>query len=73
MNFEEIKNQIHKYKDEGKSMFTSSSFQSHSIVLLHILSRIDNKVPVIFMNTGYHFPETVKFKDQIAEQFGLNV
>ena len=73
MTFEEIKFQIEKYKNEGKKLFTSSSFQSHSLVLLHMLSRIDKSIPVYFINTGYHFPETVAFRDEIAEKFGLNV
>lgn len=72
MKFEAIKDQLEKYKAEGKKMFTTSSFQSHSIVLLHILSRIDKSIPVVFINTGYHFPETVEFKDRVAEQFGLS-
>lgn len=53
-------------------MFTSSSFQSHSLVMLHIISRIDNSIPVYFIHTGYHFPETIKFRDQITESFKLN-
>ena len=72
MTFEEISAKIQLYKAEGKSLFTTSSFQSHSLVLLHILSRIDNTIPVYFLNTGYHFPETVKFRDQITELFGLH-
>ncbi len=52
-------------------MFTTSSFQSHSLVLLHILSRIDNSIPVYFINTGYHFPESVRFAQEICQQFGL--
>src|SRR6476620_12682778 len=72
MNFEEIKDKITQYKGEGKSVFTSSSFQSHSLVMLHILSRIDNSIPVYFINTGYHFPETVQFRDYITGLFGLN-
>ncbi|MCG8386096.1 MAG: phosphoadenosine phosphosulfate reductase family protein, partial [Cytophagales bacterium] len=59
MTFEEIKKQVQKYKTQGKKLFTTSSFQSHSLVLLHILGRIDAKIPVVFINTGYHFPETV--------------
>lgn len=73
MTFEGIKEQLGKYKADGKKMFTTSSFQSHSIVLLHILSRIDKNIPVVFINTGYHFPETVGFKDMVAEKFGLTV
>ncbi|ELR68492.1 Phosphoadenylyl-sulfate reductase [Fulvivirga imtechensis AK7] len=71
MNFEAIRDQLEIYKAEGKKMFTTSSFQSHSIVLLHIISRVDKTIPVIFINTGYHFPETVEFKDRVAAEFGL--
>ncbi len=73
MNFDEIRSHIETYKSAGKKLFTTSSFQSHSLVLLHMLSRIDRSIPVYFINTGYHFPETVSFRDQIAEQFGLNI
>lgn len=73
MTFEAIKEQLISYQSEGKKMFTTSSFQSHSIVLLHIISRINNNIPVVFINTGYHFPETVEFKDRVAEEFGLTV
>ena len=72
MNFERIQSKLNEYKAAGKTLFTTSSFQSHSLVLLHILSRIDRSIPVYFINTGYHFPETVSFRDQITEQFGLN-
>ena len=68
-----VENKISQYKSEGKEMFTSSSFQSHSLVLLHLISRIDNTIPVYFINTGYHFPETLEFRDRIAKAFGLNV
>ena len=73
MNIDDIKKQIERYKEEGKKMFTTSSFQSHSIVLLHILSKVDPSIPVYFINTGFHFPETVAFKDQLAKDFNLNI
>lgn len=72
MNFEGIKDKVTRYREEGKSLFTSSSFQSHSLVMLHIISRVDSTIPVYFINTGYHFPETIKFKDHITALFGLN-
>lgn len=73
MKFEEIKSTIEGYKDEGKEIFTTSSFQSHSIPLLHIISKIDKSIPVYFLNTGFHFPETIKFRDQVVKEFGLNL
>ncbi|MFT6856061.1 MAG: phosphoadenosine phosphosulfate reductase [Cyclobacteriaceae bacterium] len=73
MSFEEIKKQIEFYKLNGKRLFSTSSFQTHSLVMLHIISKIDNSIPIYFLNTGYHFPETVAFKDKIKEEFGLNI
>lgn len=73
MEIHEIKKKIQEYRAEGKRMFTTSSFQTHSLVMLHILSKIDSALPVYFINTGYLFPETLTFRDKVAELFGLNV
>lgn len=73
MNIDDIEKKIKEYQAQGKKLFTTSSFQSHSIVLLHILSKIDRSIPVYFINTGYHFPETVAFKDELAAKFNLNI
>ena len=71
-SFAEIELQINKYKEQGLSLFSSSSFQTHSTVLLHLISRIDKKIPVYFLHTGFHFPETIIYKNQITELFGIN-
>lgn len=73
MDFEQIRSKIEDYKSKGKRIFTSSSFQTHSIPLLHIISRIDPQIPVYFLNTGYHFPETITFRDQIVDLLNLNL
>ena len=73
MNTEIIKQKIEGYKAQGLKIFTSSSFQTHSIPLLHIISRIDNTIQVYFINTGYHFTETLDYRDEVAELLGLNL
>jgi phosphoadenosine phosphosulfate reductase len=73
MKFEEIKQQVEGYVKEGKKIFVTSSFQTHSIVLLHIISRINSKIPVYFINTGFLFAETIKYKDLLAKEFGLEI
>ena len=50
-----------------------SSFGAESAALLHIVSRIDPSVPVLFLDTGKHFPETLAYRDELAERFGLNL
>ena len=50
-----------------------SSFGAESAALLHLVSRIDPSVPVLFLDTGKHFPETLAYRDQLAERLGLNL
>ncbi|MFK7830245.1 MAG: phosphoadenylyl-sulfate reductase [Congregibacter sp.] len=64
---------LHAYLDEGKKVFTTSSFQSQSLPLLHMISRVDRDIPVYYTNTGFLFAETIRFADRLADQLGLNV
>lgn len=61
------------FADDGKRLFATSSFQSNSVVLLSLLSRFAPTVPVYFLDTGYHFPETLAFRDALAARLGLSV
>jgi phosphoadenosine phosphosulfate reductase len=49
------------------------SFSGQGVVLAHMIARIDRTVPVIFLDTGFHFPETYAFKDQFVKQHDLNL
>jgi phosphoadenosine phosphosulfate reductase len=48
-----------------------SSFGAESSVLLHLISGIDPTVPVLFLETGKHFPETIAYRDLLRERLGL--
>ena len=48
-----------------------SSFGAESSVLLHLVSRIDPSVPVLFLETGKHFPETLAYRNLLIEKLGL--
>jgi phosphoadenosine phosphosulfate reductase len=48
-----------------------SSFGAESAVLLHLVSRVDANVPVLFLDTGKHFPETLDYRDLLVKQLGL--
>lgn len=49
-----------------------SSFGADATVLLHMVSQIDGALPVLFLDTGKHFTQTIAFRDQIAKKFGLS-
>lgn len=48
-----------------------SSFGTEAAVLLHMVSRIDPYVPVIFLDTWKHFPETLAYRDTLIAELGL--
>ena len=48
-----------------------SSFGAESAVLLHLLASVDRDVPVLFLDTGKHFPETLAYRDELVERIGL--
>ena len=51
----------------------AASFQAESTAILHMVSRVRPETPVLFLETGFHFSETLEFKDRMTELLGLNV
>jgi phosphoadenosine phosphosulfate reductase len=51
----------------------SSSFQTQSLPLLHLISQICPEMPVIFLNTGFHFSETLSYRDELQALLNLNI
>jgi phosphoadenosine phosphosulfate reductase len=54
----------------GKSAVVSS-FGSESAVLLHMVAAIDPNTPILFLNTGKLFGETLRYRDRLQELLGL--
>jgi len=48
-----------------------SSFGAESAVLLHLIARVDPATPVLFLETGKHFPETLAYRDLLVARLGL--
>ncbi len=51
----------------------TSSFQADCVVLLHLIRQVDARVPVLFLDTVHHFAETYRYRDEMAERWGLNL
>jgi len=51
----------------------ASAFQADGSCVMHMASQIKPDVPILFLETGYQFAETLAFKERLAEQLGLNV
>jgi phosphoadenosine phosphosulfate reductase len=51
----------------------SSSFGAQSVVSLHLVTRIRPDIPVVLIDTGYLFPETYRFVDELTQRLSLNL
>ena len=49
------------------------SFQAEDVLLTKLALELDPKIPVLFLDTGYHFRETYEYRDKIAAAWGLNL
>lgn len=57
----------------GDRVAMTTSFGVHSAVMLHLITRVVPDVPVIWIDTGYLFPETYRYAEKLTKQLTLNL
>lgn len=63
---------LHKaYETFGDKLALVSSFGAESAVLLHLASRVSTTIPVLFLDTGMLFGQTLDYRKALAAQLGL--
>src|SRR5438874_11847951 len=58
---------------EGMRFCLTSSFQAEDMAVLHILRKRIPDVPVLFLDTGYHFPQTYEYRDRMTKERSLRL
>ncbi len=61
------------WEEYGGDICMTSSFQTQSVPLLYLVAKTIPELPVIFLDTGFHFAETLAFRDQLINDYNLNV
>lgn len=56
----------------GKILLTTS-FGAQSAAFLHLATQIKKDLPLLFIDTGYHFPETLEFAQELTKKLNLNL
>jgi phosphoadenosine phosphosulfate reductase len=51
----------------------TSSFQSECVVLTDLLRQVRPDIPVLFLETFHHFPQTLAYRDEMTARYGLNL
>ena len=71
-SIEERLKALYDYFDQDDVLVTSS-FGTNAVLLLHLISRIRPNQQVHFIDTSYHFPETIAYREKLIRDFGLQV
>jgi phosphoadenosine phosphosulfate reductase len=58
---------------ESARVCLTSSFQAEDMVVLHLLRKRIPDVPVLFLDTGYHFAQTYEYRDRLAKEWSLHL
>lgn len=58
---------------EGQRPCFTCSFQAEDVVVLHLLLEEKPDIPVLFLDTGYHFPEVYAYRDALKEKLGFQL
>lgn len=57
----------------GEDLIMTTSFGTHSAVMLHLVTSVLPDIPVVFIDTGYLFPETYRFGAELSKRLNLNL
>lgn len=57
----------------GESLVASTSFGATSAVMLHLIHRVAPQIPIVCVDTGYLFPETYRFAEELTRRLHLDV
>lgn len=72
LDFQERIRRLYDYVPVEEVLFTSS-FGTKSVVMLTLVSRANQAQVVHMLNTGYHFPETIAYRETLRELTGLPI
>jgi phosphoadenosine phosphosulfate reductase len=84
MTTAEIANQVEERLNDVRALLASEvtgagdvcltcSFQAEDVLLARLAIGLDANLPVLFLDTGYHFAETYAYRDRIAREWHLNL
>ncbi len=73
MNLTGARESIDTALAQGTAPCITCSFQAEDMVVLYLLLERRPDIPVLFLETGYHFPEVYRYRDEMTEHYHLNL
>ena len=60
-------------RNDARDACLTNSFQAEDMVVLHMVRKIAPEIPVLFLDTGYHFAATYEYRDRMAAAWEMNL
>jgi len=70
---EQVRNMLAREITDKQDVCLTCSFQAEDVLLTKLAIELDRQIPILFLDTGYHFAETYSYRDRIANDWGLNL
>jgi phosphoadenosine phosphosulfate reductase len=64
---------LQELTQQQQDICVTNSFQAEDMVVLHMVRQILPDVPVIFLDTGYHFDEVYEYRDRMSQAWSINL
>lgn len=69
----EARESVRKALSLAPAACITCSFQAEDMAVLHLVREVAPEIPVLFLETGYHFAEVYKYRDEMSARYGLNL
>jgi phosphoadenosine phosphosulfate reductase len=69
----EVRAALAREISSGSDVCLTCSFQAEDVLLTKLALELNPKIPILFLDTGYHFRETYEYRDRIAQDWDLNL
>ena len=70
---QEAQEAIEQAIKRGGTACVTCSFQTEDMVVVELVREQIPEIPVLFLETGYHFPEVYRYRDEMTARYGLNL
>jgi phosphoadenosine phosphosulfate reductase len=70
---EQTRDVIQRALKEAELPCITSSFQAECVVMTHMIREVRPNIPVLFLDTFHHFPQTLAYRDELTEKWGLQL
>jgi phosphoadenosine phosphosulfate reductase len=73
LKLDEVRTALAPHFTGATDICLTCSFQAEDVLLAKLAMELDPRIPVLFLDTGYHFKETYAYRDRIAAQWNMNL